>query len=299
MLKLEPVRRLQACTLALQTGIGFSTDARRGEARLHFIDVDAAQLQRLPLVSLRRPSAEVLAQQLDLVIAWADLRATRAHEIALQLSGQIVPFWTGLLGLHPVRHAATLELLALSLSLAVDVHMRFKQLFACPRPVTLSSQVQPIIATPDHGSWPSGHSTEAHLSCTLLWALASQDPHNAARKGDLYPALQRLAARVAINRTVAGVHFPVDSAAGRVLGTALAEFVIARCTGDSRWRARSFDGTAFTQPNGDPIDFDATQGIDAPTPGHGRDKEAQRIRKDALLAFMWERASREWKGAGA
>jgi hypothetical protein len=37
----------------------------------------------------------------------------------------------------------------------------------------------------------------------------------------------RLAARVAINRTVAGMHYPVDSGAGAVLGLALAEHLWA------------------------------------------------------------------------
>ena len=43
--------------------------------------------------------------------------------------------------------------------------------------------------------------------------------------------MQRLAARIAINRTVAGLHYPVDSAVGRLLGTALGEFLVARATG--------------------------------------------------------------------
>ena len=41
------------------------------------------------------------------------------------------------------------------------------------------------------------------------------------------------AARIAINRTVAGVHFPVDSMAGQLLGLTVAEYFIKRSKDDS------------------------------------------------------------------
>ena len=39
----------------------------------------------------------------------------------------------------------------------------------------------------------------------------------------------RLATRIAVNRTIAGVHFPIDSAAGAVLGLTLGLYFVARC----------------------------------------------------------------------
>ena len=54
----------------------------------------------------------------------------------------------------------------------------------------------------------------------------------------------RLAARIAINRTVAGVHYPVDSAAGAVLGITLGEY-LAALAHPVTIKPRAFDGTNY------------------------------------------------------
>lgn len=50
------------------------------------------------------------------------------------------------------------------------------------------------------------------------------------------------AARIAINRTVADVHFPVDSAAGAVLGLALGKYFVSRCKEGEKYQTWTFDG---------------------------------------------------------
>ena len=83
----------------------------------------------------------------------------------------------------------------------------------------------------------------------------------------------RTAARIATNRVIAGVHFPVDNVAGRLLGTVLGEYFVYRCghqwteIGENGpyslkvWNAGVFNGAAFppeadfdpgTQPFYDP-----------------------------------------------
>ena len=70
--------------------------------------------------------------------------------------------------------------------------------------------------------------------------------------------LMRLAARIAINRTVAGVHFPIDSVAGALLGLTLGDYFLARVMGED-YEAAFFDGEHgnFGDPDyiGD-LDFD-------------------------------------------
>ena len=71
-------------------------------------------------------------------------------------------------------------------------------------------------AHPGHPSYPSGHSTQAHTVAFLF----------ARRAPQLKDVLLMAAARIALNREIAGLHFPSDSAAGRMLGEAFADAII-------------------------------------------------------------------------
>ena len=191
----------------------------------------------------------------------------------------------------------TLQLLDLVFSLSVLVEMRFKQIFASIRPVAFSPQIQPMIETPGHGSWPSGHATEAFAVATLLEALLNTVPGTGSPPNGTLAReqLQRLAARIATNRVVAGVHYPVDSAVGRLLGTALAEFLVARATG-TRVHERGFDGRLFEGPNGEPLDFSLNQSMDH-TSGNAytRSATSTAVGNAPLLNWLWEEALKEWK----
>jgi hypothetical protein len=151
-----------------------------------------------------------------------------------------------------------------------------------------------MVPTPGHGSWPSGHATEAFLAATLLEALLNaastgSGPGNGSRS---HEQLQRLAARIAVNRTVAGLHYPVDSAAGRLLGTALAEFLVARATG-GKLHERGFDGRQYEESDGTALDFNLHQPLDA---GHGysRAKQATAVGQAPLVGWLWGEAVKEW-----
>lgn len=105
--------------------------------------------------------------------------------------------------------------------------------------------------------------------------------------------LERFAARCAVNRTVAGLHYPVDSAVGRLLGTALAEFFVARCTG-AKLHERGFDGRKFHGPNGHVIDFDPRVSMSDNQSGYYQLLPAAgTVPASPILAFMWDKAAKE------
>jgi len=123
-----------------------------------------------PLVTLSRPDENQFRDYLVFLNSYADLRCDRTAEIMTQMNGGLA-FVSSIPYLHPARTPYTLELLAASLRLANFVHMRLKQALASRRPNEYSPQVQPMILTPSHSSFPSGHGTESFMSAIVLWRL--------------------------------------------------------------------------------------------------------------------------------
>ena len=120
-------------------------------------------------------------------------------------------------------------------------------------------------------------------------------------KDGLGAMLLRQAARIAVNRTVAGVHYPIDSRAGQVLGTCLAEYVVSRCAAPDgvkrecspprrEFTSRSFDpkdcmGNDFLAPVRDDVSSTA-RGLEM-----GTDYAAP---PSSTLSWLWDKAAKEW-----
>jgi membrane-associated phospholipid phosphatase len=113
--------------------------------------------------------------------------------------------------------------------LAVFVEMRFKNGFSCPRPLEWSPQVQPMLTTPGHGTFPMGHATQVfavgHVLKQLIRFSVGRLPPNLAAQID------RLSFRISENRIVAGLHFPADLLAGAYLGITLGRHALFRMGG--------------------------------------------------------------------
>ncbi|QFS81733.1 PAP2 superfamily protein [Roseivivax sp. THAF40] len=204
---------------------------------------------RTVTLTLPTPSAADLGtHQLPHLRAAMDLRADRLGEIVLQ-TGDMLSFFGSQIHLDNYARRWTLELLARCYDVVIQPEQAVKFAAAVPRPSAYSPKVQPMIQTPGHGSCPSGHATEAFAFATLLslmWLkgrdpaqnavrglidiLTADAPSGAAEENVLMPFA--LAARIADNRTVAGVHFPIDSAYGGLLGFMLGISLARPALGD-------------------------------------------------------------------
>ncbi|MEP6875699.1 MAG: phosphatase PAP2 family protein [Burkholderiales bacterium] len=205
----------------------------------------SVQVTSQPVARIQRPRNQVFVSQIPMVIKWADLRAERASEILTQIDNQHA-FWGMVVPFHNGRMKYTLDLIELVIQFTVFIESRFKHEFSCFRPADFSAQIQPMITTPGHSSLPCGHCTQGYATAHVLAALIGAGANDPRRL-----QLDRLAARISTNRLVAGVHFPVDNLAGRLLGQTLGEYVVERCAPKQGWTARSFDGSDPLLPNED------------------------------------------------
>lgn len=158
--------------------------------------------------------------QIDKVLRAAVEREDRTPEILTQADdlGQYFDAITGI-DRDVCRHLG--ELVETAWEVGHHVIMSFKDALATLRPVERNPRVMPIIPTPGHASTPSGHAAMGALTSRLLAELLGP------QRPDRVLQLDRLARRIAFNRVVAGVHFPLDSLAGYRIGQALAQMLIA------------------------------------------------------------------------
>jgi len=174
------------------------------------------------LMRMHRPPAELFQAQVALVDAELPLRESRAGEVLAQ-AGNAFGFFLGAVAVPWNRKPRSLEFIDIALGLMQMLQQRAKQLLACARPHTLQPALMPIVEVPEHGSLPSGHAGESRLVAELLSQWLAGDDRNAPQAR----MLDRLATRIAHNRVVAGVHFPVDSVAGDLLGRCLFAYLKA------------------------------------------------------------------------
>jgi len=253
------------------------------------------------LVTIVPPTLQTFNGQLPLVAGYADLRADRAREIVAQMA---VPygFWASVVPLYRSRHPRTYEVLHLIIRLAKYAEMHFKNAFGAPRPHELSPQIQPMIPTPNHGAFPSGHSTEAHAGARVLFELVTKGTSTSPAAVQLREVLMRQAARIAINRTVAGMHYPVDSMAGQALGLAVADYFIRRCaasTAAGNVQAVTFDAGGTNYGAGQ--DFTGLEIYDptndsyvSPAPSYYARGANVSVPGSATLNWLWHEAELEW-----
>jgi membrane-associated phospholipid phosphatase len=174
----------------------------------------------------------VLRAEIEGLLAKASARMVRLTEITAQ-SDSFVDYWCRLLMCDNNRRPLTVTLIQIGVAVGGMVALYWKDKYKRLRPAQAFPALTPAISTPPHPSYPSGHSTQAHLIWLCLRGVVPDA---------LDTLTAHLAARIAQNREIAGVHYSSDTRAGRLLASATFERLCKiNAFIDIQERARTFE----------------------------------------------------------
>lgn len=114
------------------------------------------------------------------------------------------------------RAARILAIVHMALNDAFVVAWYFKYLWEVARPNQLDQNLESILCTPRHPTYPSGHATVAGCAEVVLSYFFNPEKRR----------LRKLAEECAVSRLYAGVHFPVDNDEGLSLGRHVGRLVL-------------------------------------------------------------------------
>jgi hypothetical protein len=160
-----------------------------------------------------------------LVIDAQNERPQAMGEILSQDLEFIIDFM-GVLHMTPGSHPGTYRLIHIASRIASAIALVFKRHYQVARPSQVLPALRPPVPNPGHSSYPSGHSTQAHLIAALVGEMLGQSTMAAADQQVFKANLAVLARRVARNREIAGLHYDFDSAGGAALAAALVPVMI-------------------------------------------------------------------------
>jgi len=185
------------------------------------IDGDAA------LTTIRTDLVADYNAQINLLVLAA--RDERPDAMGAILS-QDVEFFTDFLGvltMRPGSHPQTWRVLHIASLIGSFAALYLKNKHDLPRPSQLCPALMPPIPVPGHSSWPSGHSTQAHLMKNCMLRVFAASTMSAADQAVLNSDLTSLADSIARNREIAGLHYAKDSAGGARLAYLLNDVILA------------------------------------------------------------------------
>lgn len=178
-----------------------------------FVEVNTGWLKHLKAVidkqglhdRLRREKGAELRRILD----EADNREERFAEILDQHSAEgAIKYWLGMVMLDPTSAPATYQLIRVARRVGELAAMCLKEEYREARPSQVCPAIVPMVDPPVTPSFPAGHALQAHLISLCLDA--------AGRPAAQRQLLFELSRRIAENRVIAGLHYPLDNEAGVV-----------------------------------------------------------------------------------
>lgn len=200
-----------AVELSFSNTMSWDTDLlAKAQSSTIFTDAQLAKIQLLPAPA---NDSELTKTDLKTMHTYMDELRTpeQLAEIDRERQLKTAVFGTEMYGDLMRTHPRTEKLIEKTIEFITPVLMAEKLKYNRVRPSFLDPTLTTTIVIPLHPAYPGGHATESHLFALILGKL---NPKNA-------DAYMNSAERIAKNREIAGVHYPSDSEAGKLLAEQL------------------------------------------------------------------------------
>ena len=148
-----------------------------------------------------------------------DLRSESAlREINEEADDPTPKFWA-VAGISPADNPKLQKTISIVQPLTAAIVLDLKAKYARTRANDVDPSLKTAIPVPGHKAYPSGHATQSFITAL---AFANVYPEKSGE-------FMKLAAKVAINREIAGLHYTSDSDAGAVLAEQIWKAVKPAC----------------------------------------------------------------------
>ena len=132
----------------------------------------------------------------------ADTQTVPVDEIVAQ-SASFSEYFARLVACSPESRPNAYALILIGIQVGGLVAAHFKLRYMRPRPGQVMPELNPVIPTPRHPAYPSGHALQSFMIAKILSSVVPA----------MKPYLDTLACEIARNRERARVHYPSDSGA--------------------------------------------------------------------------------------
>lgn len=217
----DPAVRMAVLALEVGSRLHFSGPELNGQLCAE-LSLHQPEAKPRPFVTIKAYDDKQIRDMAKLTQQWARPAGwNRQDEFVAQQNESLILQFSQVVGLQRGRHPFTYELLEAAENLLVPVLMGFKQALAMRRPHEVLTPLPTALEVPANGALPGGHAAVAYLLADLLTEILGEARANKT-------LMHRIAARIAHNRVLAGLHHPADSIAGAMLGMAWAQLLLGQ-----------------------------------------------------------------------
>lgn len=185
--------------------------SRKGYFGISFGSVEPWYLDKCDQYRCPSPDADLLAEAKDIKIFMSENNPKKIEAIHYWVEADWVAIADAYMEKNQTDLNKRLEVRAVLTSALADAMAAAfdsKYTYWVKRPHQVDGSIRPLIETPNHPSYPSGHSTIGKTAAVVLTHYFPENKSN----------WDAMAQEAGLSRIWAGVHYPMDHAAGVVLG---------------------------------------------------------------------------------